>query len=342
MEKATDLEKVCYEIPKAELHIHIEGSFEPELMFEIIQRNKLSSPFKSVEEVREKYNFNNLQEFLDMYYAACSCLIVEQDFEDLIYAYLKKASSQGLKYAEIFFDPQTHTFRGIDFDVIINGFKKGIQRASEDFQVEAQLIMCFLRHLSEEEAFKTLEQSAPHRDSILAIGLDSSEQGHPPEKFQKVYQKCKDLGFRLCAHAGEEGPADNIANSIDLLNAERIDHGIAICKDEALLKRCIDLQIPFTNCPLSNVKLQVTPDLSKSKIKDQLDQGLLVMINSDDPAYFGGYVGDNFKALLLALKLSLEDIRKLAENSFKATFLSDEKKQKYIDEVKKYIESLNS
>lgn len=334
-----DLEKICMHIPKAEMHIHIEGSFEPELMLEIAKRNKISIPYKSIEEVKSKYNFNNLQEFLDIYYANCSVLINEQDFEDLMYAYIKKASSQGLKYAEIFFDPQTHLNRGISFETFLNGFKSGMKKGREEFNVETHLIMCFLRDLPESEALKVFEMALPFKSDILGIGLDSAEIGYPPELFKNVFELARKHGYRLCAHAGEEGPAENIKKCIDL-GIERIDHGIRVVESEELMNLCVQLQIPFTLCPLSNFRLQVFPDLTKYPIKQLIKNNLLVMLNSDDPAYFGGYVGDNFVSMMKSCGLNYDEIVLLAKNSFKATFMVKENQIKFIQCVEDYLKDV--
>jgi adenosine deaminase len=339
-DKVICLEKLCQEIPKAELHIHIEGTFEPELMFAIAERNQIDIPYKSVEEVREKYKFNNLQEFLDIYYSACSVLVKEEDFEDLIFAYITKAASQGLKYAEIFFDPQSHLPRGVSFETLINGLLKGIKKGKNIFQVECKLIMCFLRHLPQEDAFKTLKECLPYKNDILAVGLDSSEVGFPPELFTEVYAFAKELGFRLVAHAGEEGPCDYIRNAVNILNVERIDHGIRIVNDDKLLKQIGDIRIPLTLCPLSNEKLMCCPDLTKYPLRKLLENDLLVMLNSDDPAYFGGYIGDNYLALYKSLNLSYNEIVLLAKNSFKATFLSYSDKLKYVELIDQYLNTL--
>lgn len=337
-----NLEKVCYEIPKAELHIHIEGTFEPELMFELAKRNNIQLPYQSIEEVKKKYEFNNLGEFLEIYYAACDVLITEEDFQDLMYSYLKKAFSQGLKYAEVFFDPQTHTKRGIAFKTIMNGLKRGIEKGKNDLNLEVNLIMCFLRDMSEEEAFKTLEEAMPYKNDILAVGLDSNEIDNPPEKFKNVFSKVKELGFRITAHAAEEGPHDNITKSIELLHAERIDHGIRITQSQETIKFVAERKIPLTLCPLSNYWLKGVPDLSKYQLREMIKENLLVCLNSDDPAYFRGYIGDNYLALLKSLNLNLEEIHLLASNSFRATFLLNEKKENYIETVDNYVKSLHN
>jgi adenosine deaminase len=331
------LKKLCYEIPKAELHIHIEGTFEPELIFEIAQRNNVKLPYTSIEELREKYSFTNLQSFLDIYYLACSVLLHEQDFTDLMYAYLKKANSQGLIYAEIFFDPQSHTSRGISFETVINGLKKGIELASKDFGVEAKLIMCFLRHLPEKDCFETYEQALPFKTDILAIGLDSSEVGHPPSKFTNVFQKARDDGFIITAHAGEEGDISYILEALDVIKVSRIDHGYNIINSEELMKRVALEKIPLTMCPLSNKKLKVCPDLSNYPLRTILKHNVIAMINSDDPAYFGGYIGDNYYELAQAINLTEDEIILLARNSFRATFLSTELKESYLQKIDRYL-----
>lgn len=330
------LEHICMHIPKAEMHVHIEGTFEPELMMEIAKRNNISVPYKSIEEVREKYKFKNLQEFLDIYYANCAVLLNKEDFHDLMYAYIKKASTQGLKYAEVFFDPQTHLNRGVSFETFFLGFKEAIVKAQEDFGVETHLIMCFLRDLPESDALKVFEIALPYKSDILAIGLDSAEVGFPPELFKNIFAFGKEHGFRLCCHAGEEGPAENIKMAIDL-GIERIDHGIRVIDSEEIMKLCADIQIPFTLCPLSNFKLQVYPDLSKYPIKNLMEKNLLVMLNSDDPAYFGGYVGDNYVALFKSCGLTYDEIVHLAKNSFRATFLAEENKIRYINSIDNFL-----
>ena len=326
-------------IPKAEMHIHIEGTFEPELMMEIAARNKISLPYKSIEELRNKYNFKNLQEFLDIYYLNCAVLLTELDFHDLMYAYLKKASSQGLKYAEIFFDPQTHINRGVRFEIFLSGFKSAMKKALIDFGVEANLIMCFLRDLPVEDALRVFEMALPFKADILAIGLDSAEIGYPPELFRNVFQLAKANGYRLCCHAGEEGPAENIKKCIEL-GIERIDHGVRAVDSEEIMQICAKIQIPFTLCPLSNLKLQVYRDLSKFPVKLFMEKNLLIMLNSDDPAYFGGYIGDNYVSTLKACDLKYEDIVLLAKRSFEATFLDVERKEMYIKLIDEFVDGL--
>lgn len=340
--KENYLQKICYEIPKAELHIHIEGSLEPELMFEIAKRNNILLPYPTVEDVKKSYDFANLEEFLEIYYQAAKVLLYEKDFEDLMYNYIKKASSQGVKYTEIFFDPQSHTHRGVTFETVINGLKNGIKSVKKDFNFEANLIMCFLRDLTEEEAFKTLEQALPFKDSILAIGLDSNEIDNPPEKFKNVFEKVRELGFNVTIHSSQEGHSENIRKSVEILHAERIDHGIQITDNEDIMKLVADKRIPLTLCPLSNFKLKEVPSLETYKLKEILNFGIIACINSDDPAYFGGYIGDNYSVLLKNLNLTLEELITIAKNSFKASFLNKNKKDQYLKSVDEYVENLNN
>lgn len=325
-------------IPKAELHVHIEGTFEPELMFKIAKQNNISIPYSSIQEVKEAYNFNNLQEFLDIYYAGASVLINEQDFYDLTWEYLKILNSQNVLHAEIFFDPQTHTDRGIPFSKVINGIHSALEDAKKEFGLSTKLIMCFLRHLDEEQAIKTLEQSMQYKDWIIGVGLDSSEIGHPPSKFKNVFQKAREYGFLTVAHAGEEGPPEYIWEAINLLNISRIDHGNRALEDKSLIQYLSDKQIPLTVCPLSNLKLKVVDKLENHPLKKMINNGLLVTINSDDPAYFGGQLVDNFIQLTDAVDLSKNDITELAKNSFKASFLSDKEKFEYIHQIDEYID----
>ena len=305
-------------------------------MFEIAKRNNISIPYKSVEEVRAQYNFSNLGDFLNIYYQACSVLIHEKDFHDLAYQYLKNGSAQGLKYAEIFFDPQTHLTRNIAFKTFFNGIVSGCAQGLKDFGVDSQLIMCFLRDQSEEEAIKVFNQAIEFKSQILAVGLDSNECGNPPEKFKNVFKMAKEHGFRLVAHAGEEGTAGSISDTIEYLGVDRIDHGCSLIQDKNLVNTLAKSGMPLTLCPLSNLKLQVTPDLSNHMLKSLMDEGVMVTINSDDPAYFGGYIGDNYYEIWKALNLSYEEILRLAKNSFNATFLSEEKKKLYLEMVNEY------
>ncbi|MBU0577752.1 adenosine deaminase [Patescibacteria group bacterium] len=337
MNQQTSIEDFIKKIPKAELHLHIEGTFEPELMFEIAKRNKIEIKYKSIEELKNAYNFNNLQEFLDIYYEGAGVLIEEQDFYDMTWAYLQKAHSQNVIHAEIFFDPQTHTDRGIKFETVINGIHRAVTDAKEEFGMSAQLIMCFLRHLDEESAIKTFKEALPYKDKITAVGLDSSEVGNPPSKFQKVFEMARGEGFLTVAHAGEEGPAEYVWEALNLLKVSRIDHGNHCLDDEKLIAELAQLQMPLTVCPLSNLKLKVVEDLTEHPLKEMMQKGLLVTINSDDPAYFGGYINENYLAITKALNLSKEDIVQLAKNSFKATFLEDSAKKEMIKKVEECI-----
>ena len=307
-------------LPKAELHLHIEGSLEPELMFELSKRNNIDIPFKTVEEVRAAYKFHNLQSFLDIYYAGASVLINEQDFYDLTWAYIEKCKQDNVVHTEIFFDPQTHTDRGIDFSVVINGISRALADAKQKYGITSFIIMCFLRHLSEEAAFQTLEQAKPYLDKIKGVGLDSSELGHPPSKFERVFNAARELGLECVAHAGEEGPTDYIYEALDLLKVSRIDHGVRCVEDNALVERLKQERIPLTVCPLSNTALCVYDDMKQHPILELLDKGLCVTVNADDPAYFGGYMMDNFMALVDALGMTEAQAKKLAENSLEASF----------------------
>jgi len=319
-------------LPKAELHIHIEGSLEPELIFQLARRNGVSLPYASVEALRRAYAFTNLQSFLDIYYAGASVLLKEQDFHDMAWAYLERAAADNVLRAEIFFDPQTHTARGVAMETVINGLHRAC-RGARRLGVDAELILCFLRHLSEEEAFATLEQALPFRDRFIGVGLDSSEVGHPPEKFARVFAECRRHGLHLVAHAGEEGPPAYIWSALDVLKVERIDHGVQAARDPALVKRLADERIPLTVCPLSNLKLCVFPSLREHNLRQLLDAGLAVTINSDDPAYFGGYVNENFLAIFAALGLQSGHAYRLARNSFEGSFAEPAAKKRYIDRL---------
>jgi len=320
-------------MPKAELHIHIEGSLEPELIFALAQRNNVAIAYSSVEELRSAYAFTNLQSFLDIYYAGASVLLKEQDFYDMAHAYFVKAAVDNVIHAELFFDPQTHTARGVAIDVVINGLHRACVDAQKEFGITASLIMCFLRHLSEQEAFEALEQALPYRDKIIGIGLDSSEVGNPPEKFARVFARCRELGFHLVAHAGEEGPPAYIWTALDVLKVERIDHGVQAIKDLALMQRLAKDRIALTVCPLSNLKLCVFPDLASHNLKLLLDAGLAVTVNSDDPAYFGGYMNDNFTQTFAATGMTAQHAYTLARNSFEASFIDASAKRRYIDKL---------
>jgi adenosine deaminase len=320
-------------LPKAELHLHIEGTLEPEMMFDLAARNGIDLPFANVEEVRAAYEFSDLQSFLDIYYQGAAVLVTEQDFFDLMYAYLGRAAADGVRRAEIFFDPQTHTERGINFSVFMGGFARAIEVAREERGVSAALIMCFLRHLPGEAAVETWSEAAPYANLMIGVGLDSSEVGNPPEWFAEAYQLARDAGLHAVAHAGEEGPPAYIVGALDSLGSERIDHGVRSAEDPALVERLIAEQIPLTMCPLSNVKLRVFDRLEDHNLKDLLDRGVRVTINSDDPAYFGGYVLDNYVAIAEALDLSREDLITLARNSIEATFLTADEKSALLAEL---------
>lgn len=323
-------------LPKAELHIHIEGSLEPELIFRLAERNGVSLPYPSVEALRAAYAFTNLQSFLDIYYAGASVLLHEQDFYDMAWAYFLRAQADGVIHAELFFDPQTHTERGVPFAAVIQGLKRAADQAERELGIHAELILCFLRHLDEAAALATLEQALPWRELIVGVGLDSSEVGHPPEKFARVFAKARELGLRVVAHAGEEGPPAYIWSALDVLQVERIDHGVQSLKDPLLVERLVRERIPLTVCPLSNVKLCVFQTLAEHNLKKMLDLGIVATINSDDPAYFGGYINQNFHETAAALKLSREELRTLAANSFEASFASAERKRAYMDRLDAY------
>jgi adenosine deaminase len=316
-------------MPKAELHLHIEGTLEPELAFRLAGRNGVTLPYPSVEALRAAYQFTDLQSFLDIYYAGASVLKHEQDFYDLTWAYLERVKADNVVHTEIFFDPQTHTARGVALGVVIAGITRALEEAGRRLGISSRLIMCFLRHLSETDAFATVDAALPFRERIVAVGLDSSERGHPPSQFERVFARCRDLGWRAVAHAGEEGPASYITDALDLLKAERIDHGVRCLEDPRLVARLAREQVPLTVCPLSNVKLRVFADLQRHNLKQLLAAGLRVTVNSDDPAYFGGYVNDNFTASQQALNLSRDELRQLAKNSFLASFIAEADKQRF-------------
>ena len=317
---APKLATLLAEMPKAELHIHIEGSLEPELIFALAGRNGLSLPYPSIEALRTAYAFTDLQTFLDIYYAGASVLLTEQDFFDMTAAYLRKAAAENVRRAELFFDPQTHTARGVDIGVVFAGLTRAIKEVGAETGISADLILCFLRHLSEEEGITTLAAALPYREQFIGVGLDSSESGHPPEKFAKLFAQCLKLGLRIVAHAGEEGPPSYIESALDLLKVERIDHGVRILESTTLTHRVRDLAMALTVCPLSNVKLCVFPSLAQHNLKQLLDAGLKVTINSDDPAYFGGYLLQNFVETFAALELDASHAYTLARNSLEASF----------------------
>ena len=330
------MEKLICDIPKAELHIHIEGSLEPDLMFAIAKRNNITLPYESVAALHQAYQFSDLQSFLDIYYAGARVLLHEQDFYEMTWAYLQRCTAQNVRHTEIFFDPQTHTERGIPYETVITG----IHRALEDghrLGVSSKLIPCFLRHLSAEAAMTTLQQALPFKDWIVGVGLDSSELGNPPEKFKAVFDRARSEGLLTVAHAGEEGPIEYIWQALELLKVSRIDHGVRCLEDLQLVKYLAEHQIPLTVCPLSNVKLGVFDTMANHNLKQLLAAGLCVTLNSDDPAYFGGYVAENFQEVLAALKLTQEEIYQLARNSFQASFLTPEEKQLFLNELDAFI-----
>ena len=318
------------QLPKAELHVHIEGTLEPELMFALAQKNNIDLPYKSVEEVRNAYNFTSLQSFLDIYYAGANVLITQSDFFDMTWAYLLTCKTQNILHTEIFFDPQTHTKRGIAFETVVKGISQALQKGEKELGISSFLIMCFLRHLSEEEAFETLHASLPFKELIIGVGLDSSEVGHPPSKFKRVFEEARNMGYNVVAHAGEEGDSSYIWEAINLLHVKRIDHGIRCDEDEHLVKFLIEKQIPLTVCPLSNTKLKAVASMEKHNVLTLLRQGVLVTLNSDDPAYFGGYLNANYEAIAKHLEVSEAELKQLARNSFHASFLDEVKKQKYL------------
>ncbi len=332
-----EMKKFIEEIPKAELHLHIEGSFEPELMFDIAARNGVKIKYDTVEELKKAYDFNNLQEFLDIYYAGAGALQTKKDFYDLTWAYLEKAHTQNVIHTEIMFDPQTHTDRGIPFAYVIEGIHDALEDAKNKYGMTYNLILSFLRHLSEEEAFKTLEEAMPYKSWIKSVGLDSSEVGNPPSKFKNVYAKAREKGFMLTAHAGEEGPAEYVWEALDVLDVDRIDHGNHSLDDDKLVERLAKENMTLTVCPLSNLKLKVVEDLHNHPLKTMLNKGLRATVNSDDPAYFGGYVNDNFLAVADALDLTKEEITTLARNSVESSFIDDELKKKYLNEIESFV-----
>jgi adenosine deaminase len=323
-------------LPKVELHLHIEGTLEPELLFKLAERNGVTLKYDSVEALKQAYKFSNLQEFLDLYYDGAKVLLHEQDFYDLTWAYLEKCKVQNVVHTEIFFDPQTHTDRGILFATVINGINRAVQDGREKLEVSSKLILCFLRHLDETSAFETLEEALDYKDLIVGVGLDSSEKGNPPSKFERVFAKAREEGFLTVAHAGEEGPAANVKDSIDLLKVFRIDHGITSIYDDLLIAELAQKQIPLTVCPLSNLELKAVDDLKNHPLKKLMDHGVLVTINSDDPAYFGGYMNENFEASARALKLSKGDLCQLARNSVVASLLSEQEKERHFHAIEQY------
>jgi len=319
--------------PKAELHLHIEGTLEPEQMFMLAKRNNIQIPFDDINDVKKAYNFSNLESFLKIYYEGAKVLIKEQDFFDLTWAYALKCKEDNIVHTEIFFDPQTHTDRGINFDIVINGIYNSLKKAEKEFGLSFKIIMCFLRHLDEEAGFKILDQALTHKDKIFGVGLDSSETGNPPNKYEKLFKKAIEYGFITVAHAGEEGPPEYMWEVLNLLNVKRIDHGVQCLKDEKLVEKLVKSQIPLTVCPLSNIKLRVFNKLEEHNLKKMLDKKLMVMVNSDDPAYFGGYLNQNLIETQAALKLSQYEVKTLLINSFKSSFLNEEKKREWISKI---------
>ena len=331
------MEKLIKGIPKAELHLHIEGSLEPELMFELAERNGVELPYSSVEEVRQAYQFSDLQSFLDIYYAGAGVLQQTEDFYDLTWAYLERMHSEHVRHVEIFFDPQTHTDRGISINTVITGIYNALDDAREQFGITSFLILCFLRHLSEESALATLEAALPFRDWIEGIGLDSSEVGFPPENFERAFARAAENGLRKVAHAGEEGPPEYIWQALDLLGVSRIDHGVRCTEDQKLVQRLVQKQMPLTVCPLSNIKLRVFDKMEDHNLKKMLDQGIRVTINSDDPAYFGGYINKNLLAIQKGLNLSEQDIVEIAKNGFRSSFLPQDIIDSHLKSIDEFV-----
>ncbi|WP_050910763.1 adenosine deaminase [Vibrio campbellii] len=325
------------DLPKVELHLHIEGSLEPELLFELAQRNNIGIPYESPQELRKAYEFEDLQSFLDIYYQGANALRTEQDFYDLTWAYLERCKADNVIHTEIFFDPQTHTDRGIEFETVINGIHRAMQDGNEQLGITSQIIACFLRHLSEESAIETLQSIIKHQDKIIGVGLDSSELGHPPEKFKTAFQQAKDAGLLTVAHAGEEGPAQNIVDSVEMLSVSRVDHGVRCVEDESLMDALIESKMPLTVCPLSNIKLCVFDEMEQHNIVDLLRKGVAVTINSDDPAYFGGYMTDNFMAVSNAHPMTKSELAQFTINAINASFISEALKAKYRAQVADYL-----
>jgi adenine deaminase len=331
-----ELASFLHALPKAELHMHIEGSLEPELIFRLAERNGIGLDYPDIESLRGAYAFTDLQSFLDIYYAGASVLRTEQDFFDMAWAYFERAKADNVIHAELFFDPQTHTARGVSFDTVINGLDRAARQAHRELGVRSELIMCFLRHLTEQDAFEAFEQAAPHLDKIIGVGLDSSELGHPPQKFTRVFNAARRAGLRTVAHAGEEGPPAYIWGALDALHAERIDHGVQAINDPALMARLVAERIPLTVCPLSNVKLCVFDSLQQHTLRQLLDAGVVATINSDDPAYFGGHVNQNFQQTFAALGLDTAHAVRLAANSFEASFADRDDKRADLDRLAEY------
>ncbi|MET2851541.1 adenosine deaminase [Vibrio owensii] len=324
-------------LPKVELHLHIEGSLEPELLFELAQRNNIDIPYESPQALRKAYEFEDLQSFLDIYYQGANALRTEQDFYDLTWAYLERCKADNVVHTEIFFDPQTHTDRGIEFETVISGIHRAMQDGNEKLGITSQIIACFLRHLSEESAIETLQSIVKHKDKIIGVGLDSSELGHPPEKFKRAFQQAKEAGLLTVAHAGEEGPAQNIIDSVEMLGVSRVDHGVRCVEDASLVEALIESKMPLTVCPLSNIKLCVFDEMEQHNIVDLLRKGVAVTINSDDPAYFGGYMTDNFMAVSNAHPMTKAELAQFTINAINASFISEALKAKYRAQVADYL-----
>lgn len=333
------LPELLRRMPKAELHMHIEGSLEPELLFAMGQRNGVALAYPSVEALRQAYVFDNLQSFLDIYHAGTTVLKTEQDFFDMTCAYLERAQADNVVHTEIFFDTQTHTGHGLSTETVINGLYRACEEAPARYGLSASLILCFLRHLSEREAFECLEQALPLRDKLVGIGLASSEVGHPPEKFARVFARARELGFRLVAHAGEEAPPAYIWSALDVLKVERIDHGVQAIHDAALMQRLVAERMPLTVCPLSNLKLRVFPTLEQHTLKRMLDAGIVATVNSDDPAYFGGYINENFTQTFAALGMTAQHAYQLARNSFDASFIGEARRKQYVERLDAVFET---
>jgi adenosine deaminase len=329
-----DLDRLIQRLPKVELHLHIEGTLEPEMVFQLAAKHGVALAYPSVDALRAAYSFGDLQSFLDIYYAGCDVLRDEDDFRAMAAAYFDRAAADGLVHAELFFDPQTHTVRGVPMEVVIGGLRRAMDDARARHGITSSLILCFLRHLSEEDAEKTLDQALPFRSELVGVGLDSGERGNPPSKFQRVYARARSHGLRSVAHAGEEGPAAYVREALDLLGAERIDHGVRCVEDDALVERLVRERIALTVCPLSNIKLCVFPDMARHNVKSLLDRGLKVTINSDDPAYFGGYIADNYRAVARALPMTADDLVTCAVNAAEATFLPAAERAALVDRVK--------
>ncbi|MGF1694523.1 adenosine deaminase [Vibrio lamellibrachiae] len=333
-----DQKSFIKDLPKIELHLHIEGSLEPEMMFELAKKNSIPLPFSTPKAVKEAYEFDDLQSFLDIYYQGANVLIHEQDFYDLTWAYLLRCKEDNVIHTELFFDPQTHTERGIEFGVVVNGIDRALKDGQSQLGISSQLIMCFLRHLDEASAFETLEQSLPYKDKIIAVGLDSSEAGHPPEKFKRVFEQSLQHGYKTVAHAGEEGPASNIIDALVLLNISRIDHGVRCVDDKVLVDQLIKSRVPLTVCPLSNIKLKVFESMKHHNIVELLEKGLCVTVNSDDPAYFGGYMNDNFFAIAESIYVTNQQLAQFSYNAAEASFVDDTQKTEMKALITTYVE----